>query len=96
MTTSEEVIESELTLESLYEVPVQISVVLGKTTMQLNNLLKLNKGAVIELDRSIGEPVDVYVNNKLVAKGEIVVVDNKIGVTLTELIDNKENSTKTQ
>jgi flagellar motor switch protein FliN/FliY len=78
--------EKELTLEALYEVPVQISVVLGKTTMPLNQLLKLGKGAVIELERTVGDPIDIYVNNKMVAKGEIVVVDNKIGVTLTEVV----------
>ncbi len=76
----------ELTLEALYEVPVQVSVVLGSTTMPLNNILKLGKGAVIELDRAVGEPIDVYVNNKKVAKGKIVIVDEKIGVTLTEVI----------
>lgn len=76
----------ELTLEALYEVPVQVSVVLGSTIMPLNNILKLGKGAVIELDRAVGEPIDVYVNNKKVAKGEIVIVDEKIGVTLTEVI----------
>lgn len=80
--------ETELTLEALYDVPVQISVVLGRTTMQLNQLLKLGRGAVIELERTVGEPIDIYVNNKIVAKGEIVVVDNKIGVTLTEVITN--------
>jgi flagellar motor switch protein FliN/FliY len=78
--------ETELTLEALYDVPVQISVVLGKTTIQLSQLLKLGRGAVIELERGVGEPIDIYVNNKMVAKGEIVIVDNKIGVTLTEVI----------
>lgn len=76
----------ELTLEALYDVPVQVSVVLGSTKMPLNSILKLGKGAVIELERSIGEPIDVYVNNKIVAKGEIVIVEEKIGVTLTEVI----------
>lgn len=84
--------EQNLTLEALYEVPVQISVVLGRTAMQLSHLLKLGKGAVIELDRTIGEPVDIFVNSKLVAKGEIVVVDNKIGVTLTEVITLDKDS----
>jgi flagellar motor switch protein FliN len=79
-----------LTLEALYDVPVQISVVLGRTSMQLSQLLKLGKGAVIELERAIGEPVDIFVNNKIVAKGEIVIVDNKIGVTLTEVIKNEK------
>jgi len=76
----------ELTLEALYNVPVQVSVVLGGTTMPLSSILKLGKGAVIELNRSVGEPIDVFVNNKLVAKGEIVIVEDKIGVTLTEVI----------
>ncbi len=85
--------DRELTLEALYDVPVQISVVLGKTTMPLSQLLKLGRGAVVELERAVGEPIDVYVNNKMVAKGEIVIVDNKIGVTLTEVIaGEKENS----
>ena len=75
-----------LTLEALYEVPVQISVVLGGTSMPLSSILKLGKGAVIELNRTVGEPIDVYVNDKLVAKGEIVVVEDKIGVTLTEVV----------
>ena len=78
--------DDNLTLEALYDVPVQISVVLGKTSMQLSNLLKLGRGAVIELERTVGEPVDIYVNSKIVARGEIVVVENKIGVTLTEVI----------
>lgn len=77
--------DSEMTLEALYDVPVEVSVVLGKTRMQLSNLLKLNRGAVVELDRTIGESIDLYVNNKMIAKGEIVIVDNKIGVTLTEV-----------
>jgi flagellar motor switch protein FliN/FliY len=86
--------EAELTLEALYDVPVQISVVLGKTSMQLSQLLKLGRGAVVELERAVGEPIDVYVNDKMVAKGEIVIVDNKIGVTLTEVIAGEKDSSK--
>lgn len=82
---------SELTLEALYDVPVQLSVVLGKTTMQLSNILKLGRGAVIELERNVGDPIDVYVNDKIVAKGEIVIVDNKIGVTLTEVVAGEKS-----
>ena len=81
----------ELTLEALYDVPVQVSVVVGSTTMSLSNILKLGKGAVIELERTVGEPIDVYVNNKIVAKGEIVIVDDKIGVTLTEVIAQEKD-----
>ncbi|MDC0865274.1 flagellar motor switch protein FliN [Rickettsiaceae bacterium] len=83
--------DSELTLEALYDVPVKVSVVLGNTTMSLSNILKLGKGAVIELERTVGDPIDVYVNNKKVAKGEIVIVDEKIGVTLTEVVIHDKN-----
>ncbi len=78
--------KDNLKVEYLYDVKVSVSVVLGSTVMSLSELLKLNKGAVLELDRMIGEPVDVCVNNKPVARGEIVVVDNKIGISLTEII----------
>lgn len=80
----------ELTLEALYDVPVQVSVVLGSTRMPLNSILKLGKGAVIELERTVGEPIDVFVNNKIVAKGEIVIVEDKIGVTLTEVVASEK------
>ncbi|MFK8039730.1 MAG: flagellar motor switch protein FliN [Rickettsiaceae bacterium] len=76
----------DLTLEALYEVPVQLSVVLGRSTMKLNEILSLRRGAVVELDKNVGEPAEVFVNNQLVAKGEIVVVDKKIGITLTEVL----------
>ena len=75
-----------VSLETVYDIPVQISVVLGKTSMQVNQLLKLGRGAVIELDRKVGEPIDIYVNNRLVARGEVVVVEDRIGVTMTEII----------
>jgi flagellar motor switch protein FliN/FliY len=75
-----------MSLEAVYDVPVKLSVVLGKTTMQVNQLLKLSKGAVIELDRKVGEPIDIYVNDRLVARGEIVVVEDRIGVTMTEIL----------
>lgn len=75
-----------MSMDAVYEVPVQISVVLGKTTMAVNQLLKLGRGAVIELDRKVGEPIDILVNNRLVARGEVVVVEDRIGVTMTEII----------
>ena len=95
MTKKENLDNLELGLESLYDVPVNISVILGRSNMQLSNLLKLSKGSVIELDRNVNEPVDIYVNDKIIAKGEIVVVDNKIGITLTKLVYKEiENSAK--
>lgn len=81
---------SEIEIESLYNVPVEVSVILGETKVLLSNLLKFGKGAIIELDKNVGEPVDVKVNGKLVAKGEIVVVEDKVGVTLTEIIKNQK------
>jgi flagellar motor switch protein FliN/FliY len=78
--------DSNITLDAVSDIPVQISVVLGKTNMQVQQLLKLGRGAVVELDRKVGEPVDIYVNNRLVARGEVVVVEDKIGVTMTEII----------
>ena len=73
-------------LEAIYDIPVQISAVLGKATMQVSQLLKLGRGAVVELDRKVGEAIDIYVNNRLVARGEVVVVDDRLGVTMTEII----------
>ncbi len=83
--------ERNLSIDSLYEIPVKVSVLLGKTSMPIDDLLKLGKGSVVELDKKVGEPVDVCVNDKIVARGEIVIVDNKIGVTLTELVDAERN-----
>lgn len=74
-------------LEAVYDIPVTVSAVLGKTTMQVSQLLKLGRGAVLELDRKLGEAIDVYVNNRLVARGEVVMVDdNRLGVTMTEIV----------
>ena len=73
-------------LEAAYDIPVQVSAVLGKSTMQVSQLLKLGRGAVIELDRKVGEAIDIYVNNRLVARGEVVVVEDRLGVTMTEII----------
>jgi flagellar motor switch protein FliN/FliY len=73
-------------LEAVYDIPVQVSAVLGKANMQVNQLLKLGRGAVVELDRKVGEAIDIYVNNRLVARGEVVVVEDRLGVTMTEII----------
>lgn len=73
-------------LEAVYDIPVKVSAVLGKATMQVNQLLKLGRGAVVELDRKVGEAIDIYVNNRLVARGEVVVVEDRLGVTMTEII----------
>lgn len=75
-------------LEAVYDIPVKVSAILGKTKMKVSQLMNLNKGAIIELDRKVGEAIDIYVNNNLVARGEVVVVDDKLGITMTEIVKN--------
>lgn len=73
-------------LEAVFDVPVNISAVLGRTNMEVSKLLKLDTGDVVELDRKVGEAIDIYVNNRLIARGEVVLVDDKLGLTMTEII----------
>lgn len=74
-------------LEAVYDIPVRVSAVLGETQMEINKLLKLGRGAVVVLDRKIGEAIDIYVNERLVARGEVVIADeDKLGVTMTEIV----------
>ncbi|MEO6012583.1 MAG: flagellar motor switch protein FliN [Devosia sp.] len=73
-------------LEAVFDVPVRISVVLGRTRIPVANLLKMDVGTVVELDRQVGEAVEIFVNERLVARGEIVVVENRLGVTMTEIV----------
>jgi flagellar motor switch protein FliN len=74
-------------LEAVFDVPVQVSAVLGRSKMDVGELLKLGPGTVLELDRRVGEAIDIYVNNRLVARGEVVLVEDKLGVTMTEIIN---------
>ena len=76
--------------EPVFDVPVNISAVLGKTHISVAQLLKLGQGSVLELDRKVGEAIDIYVNNRLVARGEVVVVDERLGVTMTEIIKSED------
>src|SRR6185312_13905256 len=73
-------------LEAVFDVPVQVSAVLGRSKMDVGELLKLGPGTVLELDRRVGEAIDIYVNNRLVARGEVVLVEEKLGVTMTEIL----------
>ena len=77
-------------LEAVYDIPVKVSAVLGKSTMEVNELLRLGRGAIIELDRKVGEAIDIYVNDRLVARGEVVVVENRLGITMTEIIKTEK------
>jgi flagellar motor switch protein FliN/FliY len=78
-------------LEAVFDVPVQVSAVLGRARMEVGDLLKLGPGTVLELDRKVGEAIDIYVNNRLVARGEVVLVEEKLGVTMTEVIKSQQN-----
>jgi flagellar motor switch protein FliN/FliY len=73
-------------LEAVFDVPVQVSAVLGRSKMDVGELLKLGPGTVLELDRRVGEAIDIYVNDRLVARGEVVLVEEKLGITMTEII----------
>ncbi|WP_339915566.1 flagellar motor switch protein FliN [uncultured Brevundimonas sp.] len=79
-------------LATVFDVPVNISAVLGKAHMTVAQLLKLDNGSVLELDRKVGEAIDIFVNNRLVARGEVVVVDDRLGVTMTEIIKTEDSS----
>ncbi|PZO49155.1 MAG: flagellar motor switch protein FliN [Alphaproteobacteria bacterium] len=78
--------QSAAQLAPVYDVPVNIQAVLGRSNLDVASLLRLTRGSVIELDRKVGEAIDIYVNNRLVARGEVVVVDERLGVTMTEII----------
>ena len=73
-------------LAPVFDVPVNISAVLGRASLSVAQLLQLGQGSVLELDRKVGEAIDIYVNNRLVARGEVVIVDERLGVTMTEII----------
>jgi flagellar motor switch protein FliN/FliY len=82
----DDVERSATELNAVFDVPVHVSAILGKAHMDVSQLLKLGRGAVVELDRKVGEAIDIYVNNRLVARGEVVLVEDRLGVTMTEII----------
>jgi len=88
---SESITRGASDLEVVFDVPVQVSAVLGRARMEVGDLLKLGPGTVLELDRKVGEAIDIYVNNRLVARGEVVLVEDKLGVTMTEVIKAERN-----
>ncbi len=79
-------------LAPVFDVPVNISAVLGKAHMSVAQLLKLGPGSILELDRKVGEAIDIYVNNRLVARGEVVIVEERLGVTMTEIIKDGDSA----
>ena len=91
-TLDEAGVKSATDLATVFDVPVNISAVLGKAHMTVAQLLKLNRGSVLELDRKVGEAIDIFVNNRLVARGEVVVVEDRLGVTMTEIIKIEDSA----
>lgn len=85
---------SEVNLDVILDVPVTLSMEVGRTRIPIRNLLQLNQGSVVELDRAAGEPLDVFVNGTLVAHGEVVVVNEKFGIRLTDVISPSERIRK--
>ncbi len=83
-------------LEAILDIPVSLSVQIGQTKISIKNLLQLNQGSVVELERLAGEPLDVMVNNTLVAHGEVVVVNEKYGIRLTDIVSTHERVKKLQ
>jgi flagellar motor switch protein FliN/FliY len=88
----EEEVRTAVDLAPVFDVPVNISAVLGKAHVDVNSLLRLTSGSVLELDRKVGEAIDIYVNNRLVARGEVVVVEDRLGVTMTEIIKDGDSA----
>lgn len=81
---------TDLNLDVILDVPVSLSLEVGRTRIPIRNLLQLNQGSVVELDRTAGEPLDVYVNGTLIAQGEVVVVNDRFGVRLTDVVSPAE------
>jgi len=85
---------SDVNLDMILDVPVTLAMEVGRTRISIRNLLQLNQGSVVELDRAAGEPLDVYVNGTLVAHGEVVVINEKFGIRLTDVISPAERVRK--
>ncbi|MDG4867327.1 flagellar motor switch protein FliN [Guyparkeria sp. 1SP6A2] len=86
--------ENPVNFDVIMDVPVNISMEIGRTSINIRNLLQLNQGSIVELDRLAGEPLDVLVNGTLIARGEVVVVNEKFGIRLTDVISPAERLRK--
>ena len=85
---------AERELDFILDIPLELSVELGKTKMLVNDLLQLGQGSIIELNKLAGEPLEVYINRKLIARGEVVVINEKFGIRVTEIISPMERVEK--
>ncbi|MGC3979898.1 MAG: flagellar motor switch protein FliN [Steroidobacteraceae bacterium] len=86
--------QKDVKLDVILDVPVTLSMEVGRTRIPIRNLLQLNQGSVVELERAAGEPLDVYINGTLIAHGEVVVVNEKFGIRLTDVISPQERIRK--
>ena len=86
--------KADVSLDMILDVPVTLAMEVGRTRISIRNLLQLNQGSVVELDRAAGEPLDVFVNGTLVAHGEVVVINEKFGIRLTDVISPAERVRK--
>ncbi|WP_083463021.1 flagellar motor switch protein FliN, partial [Calditerricola satsumensis] len=85
---------AETNLSLLYDVPLQVTVELGRTEKTIKEILELTSGSIVELDKLAGEPVDILVNGKLIAKGEVVVIDENFGVRVTDIVSQRDRMDK--
>jgi len=79
-------VKNPIDLQTVFDAPVKVSAVLGRTRMKVSDLIAMGRGTILQLDRKVGESIDIFVNNRLIARGEVVLVDNQLGVTMTEII----------
>ncbi len=91
---NKEVLSQNPNLELILDIPVTLSMQVGKTPITIRNLMQLNQGSIVELDRPAGDPLDVYVNGKLIAHGEVVVVNDKFGIRFTDVVSPQERIEK--
>ena len=87
-TARSELSDTAKTMEPVFDIPVVISAVLGKVSMPIGQLLKMGNGSVLELDKKVGDSIDIYANDRLIARGELVAQGDHLGITLTEILRN--------
>ena len=82
--------DEQYDIELILDIPLDVSVELGRVKMLVNDLLQLGQGSIIELNNAVGDPLEIYINNKLIARGEVVVVDEKFGIRVTDILSPHE------
>jgi flagellar motor switch protein FliN/FliY len=73
-------------LDPVLDVPITLTAILGRTQLPIGDVLQLDAGSIVELDRAIGEPIDIFINNRLVARGEVVLIEDRLGITMSEIL----------